>query len=168
MEKTSRYNDRIITDGLPDGWYIQDRICQNAALLLRRTDFGLFGWTCICTRPRAMSTDDWILTAQIIAHGFERENTRRQDAADAQEAVGELDDEGEIIRRLLAGETICYSQDGDDAWLSGGDKASLSERAILQLRKAGYLTRKNDDEGRVSWDEASAALRAIVGAGEAG
>lgn len=84
------------------------------------------------------------------------------------EAADDLDDEGEIIRRLLVGETICYSQDGDDAWLSGGDKASLSERAILQLRKAGCLTRKNDDEGRVSWDEASAALRAIADAGEEG
>lgn len=72
-----RFNDRIITEGFPDAWHIQDRICQDQALLLRKSDFSIFGSVCICTRPRAMSTDDWVLTAQIIAHGFEAENNKR-------------------------------------------------------------------------------------------
>jgi len=81
MEKQPRFNDRIISDGFPDGWYIQDRICQNQALLCRRSDMHIFGNLCICTRPREMSTDDWILTAQIIAHGFESENNKRSEEA---------------------------------------------------------------------------------------
>ncbi|WP_027237830.1 hypothetical protein [Leisingera caerulea] len=74
-----RFNDRIITDGLPEGWFIEDRICQNHALLCRKSDFAIGGMICICTRPRAMRTEDWLLTAQIIAHGFEAENERRLD-----------------------------------------------------------------------------------------
>lgn len=84
-EKKPRFNDRIIKDGFPDGWFIQDRICQNQALLCRKSIFSVLGGSlCICARPRAMSTDDWILTAQIIAHGFERENELRcaQDSLD--------------------------------------------------------------------------------------
>ena len=79
--KKPRYNDRIIKDGFPEGWYIQDRICQDQALLCRKSDFSPFGSLCICTRPRAMSTDDWIVTAQIIAIGFEHENDKRRDTA---------------------------------------------------------------------------------------
>ena len=76
--KRPKYNDRIIKDGFPDGWYIQDRICQDQALLCRWSVFSSIGGSiCICTRPRAMSTDDWILTAQIIAHGFDVENDKR-------------------------------------------------------------------------------------------
>ncbi|MCD9149084.1 hypothetical protein [Pseudophaeobacter flagellatus] len=73
-----RFNDRIITDGLPDGWFIQDRICQNEALLCRRSDFAFGGSLCICTRPRALPTDEWLTTARTIAHGFETENACRR------------------------------------------------------------------------------------------
>lgn len=72
-----RFNDRIISEGFPEGWYIQDRICQNEALLCRKSDFAFGGSVCICTRPRAMPTDEWVRTAQIIAHGFDAENDRR-------------------------------------------------------------------------------------------
>lgn len=72
-----RFNDRIITEGFPEGWFVQDRIGENHALLCRKADFSISGSICICTRPRAMKTDDWLLTAQIIAHGFEAENDRR-------------------------------------------------------------------------------------------
>ncbi|WP_037253249.1 hypothetical protein [Roseobacter sp. SK209-2-6] len=77
QNKKPRFNDRIIREGFPDGWFIQDRICQNEALLCRKSDFSTGGLTCICTRPRAMDTDDWVLHAQIIAFGFEAENNRR-------------------------------------------------------------------------------------------
>jgi hypothetical protein len=79
--QTPQFNDRIITEGFPKGWFIQDRIDQNEALLCRESDFAIGGWTCICTRPRAMSTDDWLRTAQIIAHGFEAENQSRLERA---------------------------------------------------------------------------------------
>jgi hypothetical protein len=74
-----KFNDKIITDGFPAGWFIQDRICQNEALLCRKSDFSPVSRSiCICTRPRAMDTADWILTAQIIAFGFEAENNKRK------------------------------------------------------------------------------------------
>lgn len=76
-EKAPRFNDRIIREGFPEGWYIQDRICENHALLCRESDFAIGGSVCICTRPRATKTDDWILTAQIIANGFDVENEKR-------------------------------------------------------------------------------------------
>ncbi|WP_333826908.1 hypothetical protein [Pararhodobacter sp.] len=88
QKKKPRFNDRIIKDGFPDGWFIQDRICQNEALLCRRSDFfSLSGNICICTRPRAIPTDAWILTAQIIAHGFDAENNRRREARDEPEST---------------------------------------------------------------------------------
>lgn len=80
QETKPRFDDRIIDEGFPQGWFIQDRICQNEALLCRRSDFSIFGSVCICTRPRAMHTDDWVATAQIIAIGFEAENDRRIEA----------------------------------------------------------------------------------------
>lgn len=80
LREPVKFNDRIISEGFPDGWFIQDRICQNQALLCRKSDFSFTGSVCVCTRPRAMSTDDWILTAQIIAQGFEQENTARMEA----------------------------------------------------------------------------------------
>jgi hypothetical protein len=57
-DKAPRFNERIIRDGFPEGWYIQDRICQNQALLCRESDFSTGGSLCICLRPRAMRTDD--------------------------------------------------------------------------------------------------------------
>ncbi len=78
-----RFNDRILEDGFPKGWYVEDRLDSNEALLIRKSDFAFGGALCICTRPRAMPTDEWVPTAQIIAHGFEAENNRRIEAASA-------------------------------------------------------------------------------------
>ena len=63
--------DRIIDAGFPDGWFIQDRLDDNVALLCRRSDFHYGGWVCICLRPKALTTDHWIPQAQIIAKGFD-------------------------------------------------------------------------------------------------
>lgn len=63
------HNDRIIKDGFPDGWYVQDRLDENTALLCRSRD--LLGPSCICLRPRATATDDWLATARLIAKGFD-------------------------------------------------------------------------------------------------
>lgn len=79
------------------------------------------------------------------------------------EKTSETDDEAEVTRRLIKGERIFYSQDGDVAWLSGGDRAYVSDRVVWALRNNGALTRVSSEEGRVSCDEASDALRAISG-----
>ncbi|MFV1626817.1 hypothetical protein VWY34_14370 [Phaeobacter sp. JH20_02] len=78
-----RFNDRIIKDGFPDGWHVQDRLDSNEALLIRKSDFAFGGSLCICTRPRAMPTDEWLTTAKIIAHGFDAENDKRAEAFSA-------------------------------------------------------------------------------------
>jgi len=43
------------------------------------------GNTCICLRPRAQPTDDWLPTARMIAWGFERmlDHERRDRIASA-------------------------------------------------------------------------------------
>lgn len=60
-----RFNDRVITEGFPEGWFIQDRLDSNEALLC--APHFQMGSQCICTRPRAMKTDDWTPTARLIA-----------------------------------------------------------------------------------------------------
>lgn len=68
--------DRIIKEGFPDMWYVQDRVDDNEALLCRQSDFALFGGgICICTRPRAISTDEWLKTARLLAEGFDIANS---------------------------------------------------------------------------------------------
>lgn len=59
------FNDRIIKDGMPEGWFIQDRLDSNEALLCAPSLN--FGSQSICRRPRAISTDDWLPTARRIA-----------------------------------------------------------------------------------------------------
>jgi hypothetical protein len=65
-----RFNDRIIDEGFPRYWYVQDRLDEGTALLCRSADFT--GSRCVCVRPRALSTDEWLATARKLAHGFER------------------------------------------------------------------------------------------------
>lgn len=55
------------------------------------------------------------------------------------------DDEDTILRRLAEGDTIHFSQDGDMAWFTKGDKAFVGD-AIMSLREKGYLSRRCDDE----------------------
>ena len=79
-----KFNDRILTEGFPPRWYVQDRLDEGTALLCRRTDM-YPGNTCICLRPRAQPTDDWLPTARMIAWGFERmlDHERRDRIASA-------------------------------------------------------------------------------------
>lgn len=65
-----QFNDRLITDGFPARWYVQDRLDEGTALLCRETDMWP-GNVCICVRPNAISTDDWLKTARRIAQGFD-------------------------------------------------------------------------------------------------
>lgn len=70
-------SDVIITEGFPEGWFIQDRVAENEALLCRKSDFAYGGCVCICVRPRATQTKDWIRIAHVIAAGFDVENEKR-------------------------------------------------------------------------------------------
>lgn len=64
-----RFNDRYIREGFPPGWHVQDRLDDNTALLCRN-DGAFLGFPanrCICVRPQAISTDEWLPTARQIA-----------------------------------------------------------------------------------------------------
>lgn len=55
----------------------------------------------------------------------------------------QVDDEAEILQRLVGGDTIVFSMDGDMAWFTKGDRAFVGD-AIMSLREKGYLLRKHD------------------------
>lgn len=94
-------------------------------------------------------------------------NTRDHPMTVAEAAkVRETDDEAEVMRRLIEGERIFYSQDGKAAWLSDADRAHVSYRVVWALRNQGYLTRVSSEGGRVFCDEASDSLRALSQGGE--
>jgi hypothetical protein len=62
-------NDRIITDGFPDGFHVQDRRAENEALLVAAVDWAAspVGHVCVCLRPKLKTTDDWLPIARAIA-----------------------------------------------------------------------------------------------------
>ncbi|MFG6566717.1 hypothetical protein [Sulfitobacter sp. 1A13679] len=70
--------------------------------------------------------------------------------------------EAEAIKRLLAGDRITFSMDGEEAWFTDGDRAHCSD-VVQSLRSKGYLRRvvDMDCERGFCWDEASPALPAI-------
>ncbi len=55
------------------------------------------------------------------------------------------EDELSVLRRLESGDTICFSQDGDEAWFTGGDRAFLG-REVVSLRDKGLTRRVVEDE----------------------
>jgi hypothetical protein len=61
-------SDRVIREGFPDGWFVQDRIKSGEALLCR--PHMTFGATCVCLRPGAITTDEWLPTARRIANAL--------------------------------------------------------------------------------------------------
>lgn len=79
-----------------------------------------------------------------------------------------VDDEMEILKRLAAGDTIRFSQDGDTAWFTKGDGAFVGN-AIISLRSKGYLKRECDDEenyrGTAEYDTISDLGRAALKGG---
>ena len=78
---------------------------------------------------------------------------------------GEINDEMEILRRLADGDTIAYSQDGDMAWFTKGDRA-FAGNAVMDLRSRGFLKRCCDDEenyrGLAEYDTISDLGRAAL------
>lgn len=68
------FNDRIVRDGLPDGWFIQDRLNEGVALLIRETPGMWPGSICICLKPGAIATDAWLPTPRQLALGFDAQD----------------------------------------------------------------------------------------------
>lgn len=58
-----------------------------------------------------------------------------------------IDDEEIILQRLYDGDQIVYSQDGDMAWFSKGDRAFVGD-TVMDLREKGCLLRMRDPEDR--------------------
>ncbi|MBV48197.1 MAG: hypothetical protein CMN10_07020 [Roseobacter sp.] len=51
----------------------------------------------------------------------------------------------EILQRLADGDRIVFSEDGEEAWFAGGDRAFVGN-VIIEMRSKGYLKRMCDDE----------------------
>ena len=69
------------------------------------------------------------------------------------------------LQRLANGDRIVFSQDGDEAWFTNGDRAHLGDE-VMTLRDKGFLLRKCDDEenyrGMSEYDTISDAGRAAL------
>ena len=72
MTNKPKFNDRIIDAGFPEDFFVQDRLDTDEALLCVKIKsyIGIGGNRCICLRPKAITTDEWIPTARILAHGY--------------------------------------------------------------------------------------------------
>jgi len=71
-------SDRVITDGFPEGWHVQDRASGEALLCAPHY---AFGGKCVCIRPKILSTDEWLETARSIANGLASPQTAPRDSA---------------------------------------------------------------------------------------
>lgn len=87
-----------ITDGFPPRWFVQDRPEDNDALLCRET-LGMWpGSACICLKPRAMPTSEWLHVAKAIAHAVvEREEriSQEQQREEDKRLVAYLKEQGQ-------------------------------------------------------------------------
>jgi hypothetical protein len=116
-----KFNDRYITDGFPEGWHVQDRLDDNTALLCRtgNAQFGLALNVCVCVRPRAISTDEWIPTAMRLAHGYARADLHRAEV------------EAAVVRALEACDAECaelLKSFASPEYTTGQPMASFGER----------------------------------------
>lgn len=119
------------------------------------------------------------IQAELTATGTDLTLTRAQEAprgasmtdsvtpAPVQHLRPQVEDETEILQRLAEGDTIVFSQDGDMAWFTKGDRAFVGD-AIMSLREKGFLLRRCDDEenyrGLSEYDTISEAGRAALSA----
>ena len=75
MKPNAKPNDRIILDGFPVGWFVQDRLDEDTALLCVQGTTWI-GNNCVCVRPRAITTDLWLPQARRIAHAVQGDRYR--------------------------------------------------------------------------------------------
>lgn len=55
-----------------------------------------------------------------------------------------------VLSRLAEGDSICFSQDGDYAWFTGGDRSEVPYKIMVYFHDKGYLSRicLNDENYR--------------------
>lgn len=62
-------SDRIISEGFPEGWFVQDRPDERTAVLVAPPGLRDYaaGGKAVCLKPRLLSTDEWLPVARSIA-----------------------------------------------------------------------------------------------------
>jgi hypothetical protein len=99
------FNDRILKEGFPDGWFVQDRLEENVALLVSPAPGSFFGTYCLCLRPKAVSTDEWLPTARMIAQSIQSmrdmRDTPSRALVDVSNERSRQLDEDEFVDRLI-------------------------------------------------------------------
>lgn len=93
------FNDRIIRDGFPDRWFVQDRLDEKVALLCTETPGMWPGSTCICLKPAAITTDEWLPIARQIARGYDARPPASVDVFEIAGYVGKAS-----LEMLIAGQ----------------------------------------------------------------
>lgn len=58
--------DRIYSEGFPEGWFVEDRPGENTSLLCAPNS--RFGAITICLRPSGVWLETWLVTARLMAH----------------------------------------------------------------------------------------------------
>ena len=80
--------DVIIKDGFPEGWFIQDRPSEGVALLCKPN--WQFGSRCLCLRPGAIPTEDWVPEARAIAEAIVAREKALHASRDAEQADADV------------------------------------------------------------------------------
>jgi len=93
------FNDRIIRDGFPERWFVQDRLDEKVALLCTETPGMWPGSACICLKPAAITTDEWLPIARQIARGYDAIPPASTDTFEVAGYVGKAS-----LEMLLAGQ----------------------------------------------------------------
>lgn len=72
--------NRVITDGFPKGWFVEDRPGDNTAVLVapNHSDSGEIAGNAICMRPPLVSTEEWLAVAWRIAREMDPKASHRR------------------------------------------------------------------------------------------
>ncbi len=72
--------NRVITDGFPKGWFVEDRTGENTAVLVapNHSDSGELAGNAICMRPPLVSTEEWLAVAHRIAREMDPKASHRR------------------------------------------------------------------------------------------
>ena len=81
--------------------------------------------------------------------GYHTHWTPHPEFPESLKVIPTLDDEKSILSRLMSGDSIAYSRDGDTAWFMRGNKAWVGD-TIIQMRKDDLLWRAGDDRDYIS------------------
>lgn len=127
------FNDRILREGFPEGWFVQDRLDENVALLVSPAPGSFLGTYCLCLRPKAASTDEWLATARMIAHSVETMRAMR-DAP----TKGVVDVANEMMRQVDEEEYVdCLADVPAGTHALAGAVYAMPEQELNSLHGSG-------------------------------